>query len=58
MELLSAGQEITIATRSVPLVEFMSLVFTGVLGERYRGQLGSLLLRLCDVFRVLINSLV
>ena len=58
MELHSAGQEMTIAARSVPLVGFMSLVFTRMLGERYCGQLGSLLFCLCDVFQVLINSLI
>ena len=42
----------------VPLVEFMYLVFTRIPGESYRWWLGSLLLHLCDVFRVLINSLV
>ena len=41
----------------VPLVEFMSLVFRHMPGESYRKQLRSLLLRLCDIFRVLINSL-
>ena len=41
----------------VPLVEFMYLVFTGMPGESYRRRLTSLLLRLCDVFRALINSL-
>ena len=35
----------------------MYLVFTHMPGESYRGRLGSLLLlRLCSVFRVLINS--
>ena len=42
----------------VPLTEFIYLVFTCVPGERYCRQLGSLLLCLCYVFRVLINSLV
>ena len=41
-----------------PLVEFMHLVFTRMPGERYHRRLRSLLLWLCDVFRVLINSLV
>ena len=34
------------------------LVFTRMLGESYRRRLGSLSLRLRDVFRELINSLV
>ena len=34
----------------VPLVEFMYLVFTRMLGESYRRRLRSLLLYLCDVF--------
>ena len=42
----------------VPLVEFMSLVFTHMRGESYHRQLRSLLLCLCDVFQMLINSLV
>ena len=42
----------------VPLVEFMYLVFTRMSGESYRRRLWSLLLRLCDVFRARINSLV
>ena len=41
----------------VPLVEFMYLVFTRMLGENYRRRLRSLLLYLCYVFRALINSL-
>ena len=41
----------------VPLVEFMYIVFTHMLDESYRRQLGSLLLCLCNVFRALINSL-
>ena len=40
----------------VPLVEFMDLVFTHVLGESYCRWPGSLLLCLCDVFQMLINS--
>ena len=36
----------------------MYLVFTRMPGESYRRRLRSLLLRLCDVFRVLITSLV
>ena len=43
---------------AVPLVEFMSLVFTHMRGESYHRQLRSLLLCLCDVFQMLINSLV
>ena len=39
------------------LVEFMYLVFTRVPDESYRWRLGSLLLCLSEVFRVLINSL-
>ena len=42
----------------VPLVEFMSLVFTHMPVESYRRWLRSLLLSLCYVFWVLINSLV
>ena len=42
----------------VPLVEFMYLVFTRMPGKNYRRRLRSLLLCLCDVRRVLINSLV
>ena len=44
--------------KDVPLVEFMYLVFTHMLGESYHRCLGSLLLCLCDVFRALINPLV
>ena len=40
------------------VVEFMHLVFTRMPGERYHRRLRSLSLSLCDVFRVLINSLV
>ena len=54
--LVPDGREFT--SRGVPLVEFMYLVFTGMPGESYRRRLGSWLLRLCDVFRELINSLV
>ena len=39
-------------------MEFVFLVFTGLPGESYRRQLMSLLLCLCEVFQVLINSLV
>ena len=42
----------------VPLVELMYVVITRMPGESYRRRLGSLLIRLCDVFRALINSLV
>ena len=42
----------------VPLVQFMYLVFIRMPGESYRRRLRSLLLCLCDVFQVLINSLV
>ena len=44
--------------QDIPLVEFMYLIFTRMPSESYRRQLKSLLLCLCDVFRVLINSLV
>ena len=40
------------------MVEFLYLVFTRMSAESYRRRLGSLLFYLCDVFRVLINSLV
>ena len=43
----------------VPLVELMYRVFTRMPGKRYRRRLRFLsLLRLGDVFRALINSLV
>ena len=42
---------------NVPLVEFVYLVFTRMTGYSYRRRLGSLL-RLCDVLRALITSLV
>ena len=42
----------------VPLVEFMYLVFTCMPGGSCHRWLRSLLLCLCDVFQVLINSLV
>ena len=42
----------------VPLVEFMYLVFTRMPGKSYPRLLMSLLLCLCDVYRVLIDSLV
>ena len=46
-------------TWKVPDLEFIyNLVFTRMPGESYRRRLGSLLLYLCYVFRVLINSLV
>ena len=47
-----------LSTESVPLVEFMYLVFTRMPDESYRRQLRSLLLYLCYVIRALINSLV
>ena len=37
----------TLSTEYVPLVEFMSLVFTRMPGESYRMRLRSLLLYLC-----------
>ena len=40
-----------------PLVEFMYLAFTCMPGESYSRWLRSLLLCLCDIFQVLINSL-
>ena len=49
---------IFIKTHSIPLVEFMYLVFTHMAGESYCRRLKSLLLCLCDVFLALINSLV
>ena len=42
----------------VPLVKFVYLVFTRMSGESYHGQLRSLLFRLCDVFRAMLDSLV
>ena len=42
----------------VPLVDFMSLVFTCMPGESYCRWLRSLLLYLCYIFQVLINALV
>ena len=42
----------------VPLVEFISLVFTRTPGESDCKQLLSSLLCLCDIFQALINSLV
>ena len=44
--------------KHVPLVDVMYLVFTHMPGESYRRLLRSLLLCLCDVFPVLIKSLV
>ena len=41
----------------VPLVEFVYLEFTRMPGESYCRRLRCLLLRLCDVFRALINSM-
>ena len=46
------------SSEDLPLVEFMYLVFTCMPGESYHRWLSSLLLCLCDVFWVLINSLV
>ena len=43
---------------TVPLVEFMYLVFTRMSGESYRRRLRSLLLHLCYVFGELINPFV
>ena len=40
------------------MVEFIYVVFTCMLGESDRRQLGSLLLYLCCMFQALINSLV
>ena len=48
---------ITAQLEGVPLVEFMHLVFTRMSGESYHRQLRPLLLRLCDIFQALINSL-
>ena len=48
---------IFVVFNDVPLVEFMYLVFTGMPGEGYHRQLRSLLLCLCDVFQLLMNSL-
>ena len=45
-------------SEDVPLVEFMYLVFTRMPGDNYQRQLESLLLHLCYIFWVLINSLV
>ena len=42
----------------VPLVKFVYLVFTRMLGKSYHGRLRSLLFRLCDVFRAMLDSLV
>ena len=42
----------------VPLMEVMYLVFTRTPDESYRRRLRSLLLYLCCVFRVQINSIV
>ena len=38
-------------------MDFMYLIFTGMLRESYRKRLRSLLLCLCDVFRAIITSL-
>ena len=42
----------------VPLVEFMYFVFTRMHGESYCRRLRYLLLCLCGIFEMLINSLV
>ena len=42
----------------VPLVEFMYFVFTRMQDESYWRRLRSLLLCLCGIFEMLINSLV
>ena len=42
----------------VPLVEFMCLVCTHMLGESYHRRLRSLLLYLCSMVQALINSIV
>ena len=47
-----------VQNEAVPLMEFMSLVFTCMPGGNYRTRLRSLLVCLCDIFWVLINSLV
>ena len=47
-----------LCSEAVPLVESMHFVFTRMPSEGYRRRLRSLLLYLCYVFRVLINSLV
>ena len=53
-----ARARLCVYIEDVPVVEFMYFVFTRMPGESYRRRLKSLLLRLCDVFRALINSLV
>ena len=55
---LVQNQHMRELTEDVPPVEFMPFVFTRVSGESYHWQLRSFLLRLCDIFRVLVNSLV
>ena len=52
----SANSQVTVPCTSVPLAEFMYL--TCMPGESYPQWLRSLLLCLCNIFRVLINSLV
>ena len=54
----SYNRSLLFYTRDVPLVEFMYLVFTHMPGESYRRRLRSLLLYLCYLFRVPVNSLV
>ena len=55
-ELISTEKNHTKTKQAV--VECMYLVFTHMLGESYCRRLRSFLLRLCDIFRVLVNSLV
>ena len=56
--LSSAINSLHLLNEDVPLVEFMYLVFTCMPGECYFRWLRSLLLYLCYIFWVLINSLV
>ena len=53
----AAAKTATTATEDVHLVEFMYIEFTRMPAESYRRRLTSLLLYLCYVFLVLINSL-
>ena len=55
---LVQNQHMRELTEDVPPVEFMPFVFTRVSGESYHWQLRSFLLRLCDIFQMVINSLV
>ena len=52
----SPNQEEILNDEVASLVQFMYLVFTRMPGESYRRRFVSLLLRLCDVYRALINS--